>query len=176
MRAMIMVEVAKCVGCRGCQLACAVAHSKSQTLLGAVAEGSKPRVSVLSSGDLAIPLQCRQCEDAPCVAICPTGALTKPQENGLVATDDTKCIGCRACMLVCPFGVISVGGKGRAIVKCDLCVSRLDAGETPACVGSCKTGAMQYGDLEEMVAERRQRTAEETRQAESARSRLQSAQ
>jgi anaerobic carbon-monoxide dehydrogenase iron sulfur subunit len=172
MREMILVEAGKCLGCRSCQLACAVAHSRSGTLLGAVAEGEKPRVSVLSAGDLAIPLQCRQCEDAPCVAICPTGALTKPDSDGPVVTNDDLCIGCKSCMLVCPFGVISVSGKGRAIVRCDLCVERLRAGEQPACVVACHTGALRYGDIEQVVSELRRQTAEETRQAQESRGRL----
>lgn len=168
----ILVKIDRCLGCRSCQLACAVTHSSSQELLGAVAEGEKPRLSIVCDGDAAVPLQCRQCDQAPCVAICPTGALTRPDENGPVATHDNLCIGCRSCMLVCPFGVISVSSRGRAIIKCDLCLSRLAAGEQPACVEACHTGAMKYGDIDEMTAELRRQTAAEAHQAQEGQERL----
>jgi len=173
MSKMILVDVPKCLGCRSCQLACAVSHSKAQNLLGAIAEGSAPRVAVLSAGDLVIPLQCRQCEDAPCVAVCPTGALTRPDAEGPVVTNDERCIGCKSCMLVCPFGVITLSNKGRAIIKCDLCVSRLAAGEQPACVEACHTHALRLGEADEVVARRRELTAEEMRRAEESKGRLQ---
>jgi len=172
MAKMILVEVAKCLGCRSCQLGCAVAHSEAKELLGAIAEGARPRLTIVSAGDMAVPLQCRQCEDAPCVAICPTGALTRPDADGPVATNDDLCIGCKSCMLVCPFGVISVGRKGRAIIKCDLCTARLQAGEQPACVEACPTHALKYGDIEEAIGEARRRAAQETRRAQEARLQL----
>jgi len=172
MAKMILVEVAKCLGCRSCQLGCAVAHAQAEELLGAIAEGARPRLTVVSAGVMAVPLQCRQCDDAPCVAICPTGALTKPHPDGPVATHDDLCIGCKSCMLVCPFGVISVGGKGRAIIKCDLCVARLQVGDQPACVESCPTHALKYGEIEEAIGAARRRTADETRRAQEARLQL----
>lgn len=173
MAKMIIVEASKCLGCRSCQLACAVAHAEIPDLLAALAEGVRPRVAVVGvEGQWAVPLQCRQCETAPCVAICPTGALTKPAPDSPVLTNDKLCIGCKSCVLVCPFGVINIGGQGQAIIKCDLCLARTAAGAEPACVEACPTGALKYEELQAVIAAARQRAAQEVSRAETSRLQL----
>jgi carbon-monoxide dehydrogenase iron sulfur subunit len=92
-------------------------------------------------------MQCRHCEDAPCVAVCPSKALFKEaggSAENIVVLDSGLCIGCKWCIEVCPFGVIKMNKSGSAVIKCDLCVERLRAGEKPACVAACKTGALSY--------------------------------
>jgi len=107
-----------------------------------------------------IPLQCRHCEDAPCVAVCPTGAIHRVEDGGLVLLDTERCIGCKFCMLVCPFGVIDLSRDGRAVIKCDRCLERTEKGGEPACVAGCPTGALQFRDIEEWLAERRREAAD----------------
>ena len=154
----IAVDVAKCMGCHSCEIACAVAHSDGKTLFAAIQEEPlpQPRVSVLAAGEMAIPLQCRHCEDAPCVEICPTKALQKPDSEGPVTIDQELCIGCKSCIMVCPFGVITMSADGKTIIKCDLCIERLDEGEDPACVEACPTGALQLVTVDELAARSRQ--------------------
>jgi len=156
----IAVEIEKCMGCRSCELACAVAHSASKQLATAIRERPRPqhRVTVMPVRDLAVPLQCRHCEDPPCVAVCPTGALQKTETEGAVLIDADKCIGCKACILVCPFGVIALSEDGHAIIKCDLCVERLEQGEEPACVAACPTRALSLKTVEEVAAAHRERS------------------
>jgi Fe-S-cluster-containing dehydrogenase component len=74
--------------------------------------------------------------------------------------DDTLCIGCRACLTVCPFGVIFMGREGTAVVKCDLCIRRLAQGELPACAAGCPTKAILFATPEEVAAAARRRAAE----------------
>jgi carbon-monoxide dehydrogenase iron sulfur subunit len=136
----------------------------SKELLGAVQENAAARVAVVSAGDMAVPLQCRHCEDAPCVLVCPTGALKKPVTQGPVTLDDQLCIGCKSCILVCPFGVINLGQKRKAIIKCDLCIERLEEGLQPACVEACPTGALRFGKLEEFMMEARRRAAQQMKE------------
>jgi len=154
----IAVDVTKCMGCHSCEVACAVAHSRGKTLLAAIQEQPlpQPRVSVLAAGEMAVPLQCRHCEDAPCVAICPTKALQKPDPEGPVIIDQELCIGCKSCIMVCPFGVITMSADGKSIIKCDLCIERLNEGEDPACVEACPTGALQLVTVDELAARSRQ--------------------
>jgi carbon-monoxide dehydrogenase iron sulfur subunit len=160
---MIAVDVEKCLACKSCELACAIAHSVARELLGATQERPQPRarVMVMAAGEMAIPLQCRQCEDAPCVAVCPAQALQKPAPDSPVTTRPELCIGCKSCVLVCPFGVISVGAEGKAIIKCDLCLERLEQGEEPACVAACPTHALSLKEVEEIAAEHRRAAAAE---------------
>ena len=97
---------------------------------------SRIRINPFPKDVAYIPLTCFQCGDAPCVEVCPTGSLT--QEKGLVPHDDETCIGCRMCMLACPFGVISYNSSQGVITKCDTCDG------DPECVRFCPTGALEF--------------------------------
>jgi len=154
----IVADPAKCLACRGCELACALAHAGTNDLVEAIyGRGAKPRIYIESAGGLAVPLQCRHCEDAPCVRVCPSGALSRASEGSPVAVAQQKCIGCGFCVEVCPFGVIRLArsaepeiSDGRtAVIKCDLCVKRLAEGLPPACVSSCPVGALSFVEAED---------------------------
>ena len=116
---------------------------------------SAARVSVEAVGDLAVPLRCMQCEDAPCVTVCPTGALYRKSPDEPVLIDKNLCIGCKSCVLACPIGAISLDAEGKAVQKCDMCIERLEKGELPVCVASCPTGATQLTTLDEVAAKAR---------------------
>lgn len=160
-RKMIVVDVARCVGCESCRIACAVAHSKSKDLAGALAEHPrpKPRVQVEAVGRAAVPMQCRHCEDAPCIVVCPSGALSRSGDDEPVLVDAARCIGCKMCVQVCPFGSITLSPEGRGVLKCDLCVERLRAGQKPACVTACPTRALRFEEAQAVSAERRREAA-----------------
>jgi len=150
----IVADAVKCMACRGCEIACALAHVETDDLVEAIARGARPRIYIESASGLAVPLQCRHCEDAPCAAVCPSGALTRPNEAEPVRVDQGKCIGCGFCVQACPFGVIVLGrfpapGEAedrKAVIKCDLCVARRAVGLQPACVASCPVGALWLED------------------------------
>lgn len=159
----IVANPARCLACRSCELACAMAQVDTDDLVEAIALGAKPRIYIEAAGKLAVPLQCRHCEDAPCVAVCPSGALSRPGEGEPVLVDPEKCIGCDYCVQACPFGVIRLaptpsGGKIAAI-KCDLCVTRRARGQKPACVAACPTKALAFEEVEEDVRRKRANTA-----------------
>jgi len=159
----IMVNIEKCLACKSCEVACAVEHSKSQVLEEALTEEPKPkrRVTVEAAGEFGVPLQCRHCEDAPCVAVCPTAAIHRDIADGPVLIEQERCIGCKFCLIVCPFGVIDVSCDGKVVVKCDLCIERTEVGREPACVEACPTKALQLVDEKELAAGRRRSAAQE---------------
>ena len=153
----VFVNPERCVGCKHCQIACAVEHSESKVLYQAIFEEPLPRPRVLVAPglylDTSFPNKCRHCNPAPCLAICPTGAIHRDGEMDIVLVDEAKCIACAMCAMVCPFDVLTfytVGTK-LAAVKCDHCVERQREGEIPACVEACKTGALVFGDLNELA-------------------------
>ncbi|NOY83144.1 MAG: 4Fe-4S dicluster domain-containing protein [Kiritimatiellaeota bacterium] len=158
MKSLLVVRPDRCLGCRSCELACGVAHSKSKTLIDAIREDPLPKVRVWVEKGAAFstPLQCRHCEQAPCVEICPTMALRRRDSDSPVVLDGERCIGCRWCLLACPFGVIRMDGKNGAVVKCDLCTERLAAGELPACVESCHTGALAFEAVQDVPRNKRE--------------------
>lgn len=157
MKGAIVVKVGRCQGCNTCELACAVEHSQTQKLAEAIYESTLPasRVSVEQGDGFAVPLQCRQCEDAPCIAVCPTHALYRTDQNNPVIIDNDLCVGCHACVLACPFGVIWMDRFSRAIIKCDQCFERTAKGEMPACVEACPVQALEYKNLDEITREKR---------------------
>jgi Fe-S-cluster-containing hydrogenase component 2 len=141
----LMVDPERCVGCHTCELSCAVAHTRSGTLFGAVLghEPLAPRNRVVKVAEVKFPTQCRQCQDAPCVKVCPTGATFRTET--FTAVNPNLCIACGLCVMVCPFGAVHVSNQAvdsktkRAATKCDLCVDRAGG---PACVEACPTGAL----------------------------------
>ncbi len=166
----IFIDVEKCVACKSCEMACAVEQSKSKVLFQAIREEPLPQSLVrvewisgelVSPQKLRSPLQCRHCEDAPCVTVCPTKALEKLGAEGPVIVHDERCIGCKWCVLVCPFGVISLRRDGKAVIKCDLCFER-EAG--PACVEACPTKALRFLTVAELGKERRRKALADLQQ------------
>lgn len=156
----IEADPGRCLACRTCELACAMAHASCDDLAQAILdEGARPSLYIEAAGRLAVPLQCRHCEDAPCVQVCPTGALGREHPDAPVLVEQEKCIGCEFCVQVCPFGVIRLAADRKAIVKCDLCVARLARGLQPACVSFCPTGALAFQEIASGAAKKRVHTA-----------------
>lgn len=158
MKGMIVVTPERCMGCSGCEVACAIEHSQSKRLVDAIHERPAPcsRVMVEQGRTFAVPLQCRQCEDAPCVAVCPTQALFRHDTDSPVVLDKDLCIGCKNCVLACPFGVIRMDERSHAIIKCDQCFERLQRHELPACVEACPIGALEFRTLDSAVTAKRE--------------------
>jgi len=150
----IYLHQERCTGCKSCEIACAVQHSQSKTLFGALAESplSQQRVFVHEASGARIPVLCRHCENAPCVNSCITGCLYH-DENGNVRRHKGRCIGCWSCIMVCPFGVITRDARKHIAVKCDRC-HKLDI---PACVTACPTKALELMDIDAISPQLRDR-------------------
>jgi carbon-monoxide dehydrogenase iron sulfur subunit len=148
----IFVRPERCMGCKSCEIACAVQHSKGKTLLLAIFESPPPmkRLFVESTEQIRMPVMCRHCEDAPCLNACITGCLYR-DDKGFVRRKKERCIGCWTCIMVCPFGVISRDKNKHIAVKCDRC-HKLDV---PACVSACPTKALVLVDIDTLTKERR---------------------
>ena len=135
----IFLDLEACVGCRTCSAACWYTHHETENIFHED-----------MSEQAFLPLICRHCEDAPCLAACPTGSLEKVGEEGLVKRHSFLCVGCKSCVLACPFGTIKPETSCRVISKCDLCPPRLQAGKRPACVTACPADALKFAELEEL--------------------------
>ena len=160
----IFVKTDRCVGCLSCRMACAVAHSESRTLFGAIAEKPVPKSRIYvewvePAGK--VPLVCRQCEDAPCMHACISGAIRR-NADGVVITDADKCIGCWTCVMVCPYGVIGRHLETHKAYRCDRCPDR----EMPACVEACPTGALVYQTVDAYAGKVRKHASEELHRSE----------
>ncbi|MGA2269593.1 MAG: FAD-dependent oxidoreductase [Bryobacteraceae bacterium] len=139
MRAILIFNRERCLACRNCELACSVAHSRSGRLETAIAEDIPPRrrVTVATGKDGIEALRCEQCAEPLCVFSCKSGALYRDPISGWIALEESRCVGCFMCLMVCPFGVRPDPATDR-VVRCDVCRDR----ETPACVVACPTGAL----------------------------------
>lgn len=155
----IFVHLDRCVGCKTCEIACAVEHSKSKELFAAIAEHPAPRHRMWVEWvepKHKVAVLCRHCEDAPCMHACISGAIHRT-DQGVVITDADRCIGCWTCVMVCPYGVIGRHMETRKSYRCDRCPDR----EQPACVSSCPTGALEYRSVEQFSARARKAAAAE---------------
>lgn len=162
MKNVIEVIVERCLGCHTCELECALAHSESDTFVQAVQSGERlfPRIILERDGESTVPMHCRHCTDAPCITVCPTTAMTRRSIDDPVVLDVESCIGCHACVLACPFGVIQEVKPEKFLTKCDLCEERLEFGALPACASACPTKAIRYIPVENLTGERRKEVLE----------------
>ncbi|MCG8709114.1 4Fe-4S dicluster domain-containing protein [Brenneria sp. 4F2] len=171
MNRFVIADSRKCIGCRTCEIACALAHSDGKTSSLSPAHFS-PRLKVVKGLNISTTVQCRQCEDAPCANVCPNGAIIHADER--IKVQQEKCIGCKTCVVACPYGAMTVISKpvirsgqyqalGQCIKaeaqKCDLCEGRA-AG--PACVDVCPTKALRMigrDDIQAMIQQKQRRAA-----------------
>ncbi len=147
-----LADAARCMGCFGCEAACAM----EQELPGGPRTVRVVEVGPWVDGeDLVLsfqPTSCCHCDSPACVLACPTGAMQK-RADGIVFSDLEQCIGCQTCAVACPFGVPQLNPAKGKIAKCDGCRARVDAGLTPACVIKCPSGALLYGTPTRVVNE-----------------------
>jgi carbon-monoxide dehydrogenase iron sulfur subunit len=158
---LIYLDAEKCTGCKRCMLSCSVAKSSSKELFTAIYEKPLPwpRIHVQWIHEYTIPMQCRHCEKAPCVEVCPVSALER-LETGIIRLKENVCIGCKYCVIACPFGAISLDYYRKLVFKCDLCLDRIEKEIVPACVEACPTGALRFGTFEELIRGVRMEKAE----------------
>jgi molybdopterin-containing oxidoreductase family iron-sulfur binding subunit len=170
----LLIDVEKCADCDKCVTACREENGWSGHGRPATDAQWIRKVSLRdrATGHVqTLPLMCQHCEHPPCVDVCPTGASFK-RADGIVLVDKHTCIGCRYCVMACPFGARSfihepVSGqkpdvpRGKGTVEsCTLCVHRVDRGQTPACVEACSQ-AMVFGDLNDSSSGIRRRLKSE---------------
>ncbi len=160
-RLMVYINPEKCMGCKSCEIACAIEHSLSKNLFEAIFESPLPkaRTKVIVADLFNVPMRCQHCEDAPCINVCPTGAITKTPE-GFISLKTEKCIGCLMCVLACPFGHPRYESEYKSVLKCGFCADRVREGRLPACVEACPTGALLFGTVEEIMDEVKKESAE----------------
>ncbi len=142
----IIAKQENCMGCGLCEVYCTVQHSKSKDIVKAYnSERPKPisRVTVQRNKPISFAIQCRHCEDAPCVIACLSGAMRKDEKNGQITHDKEKCIGCWTCIMVCPYGAIKMDKEGHVVAKCDLC----QGFDEPACVANCPNEALIFKEV-----------------------------
>jgi len=168
----MVIDLKRCVGCDTCSIACKAISATTRGILW-------NRVLKYETGKYPnsklhfLPVACMHCKEPECEKVCPTGATIK-SEDGIVVVDNDKCIGCRYCMIACPYGsryfynevrsyypghvtpyeeIGSQKHKLGTVEKCDLCVDRVECGLEPSCVVSCTGNARFFGDLDDPDSE-----------------------
>jgi len=147
----------RCLGCRSCEIACAVAHSAGRGLEEAMGEKERPRsrLRIRNAGGRPLPVQCRHCDTPACAEACISGAIRKDAETGRVASDPERCVRCWMCVMACPYGAILFRPE-TAAERCDLCREE----DEPACVRACPTKALLFcerAEFESLLGKERRR-------------------
>ncbi|MCA8970396.1 MAG: 4Fe-4S dicluster domain-containing protein [Planctomycetes bacterium] len=141
-----VVDARRCFGCHGCEVAC---KAENDVPLGSYIRQTIYHDYAKSDGGMArvmVPMACQHCEDAPCIKACPCGALHKGS-GGSVQVDYDVCSGHAACKDACPYGAIYIDPVANQAIKCHNCTHRVDVGMDPACVTTCPSEALYFGDL-----------------------------
>ena len=156
------INSAVCSGCKACELAC---KDRNNLDVGArlrkvrqVSDGTWDHDPALGTYtpkgvfSYSISFSCGHCESPACVASCPTGAMAKDTDTGIVSNDPDVCIGCGACAKACPYGAPAVVETLGIAKKCDMCKNLIDIGEAPACVEICPQRVLEYDTYDNLVA------------------------
>ena len=164
MEKILMIDYEKCTGCRLCELVCSVMHD-------GISNPARSRIKVMKweHEGLYIPMTCQQCEDAPCMNVCPVKAISRDHDLGFVMVDYDVCIGCRSCVAVCPFGAMNYNKMEKKVFKCDLC------GGDPQCVRFCEVKAIEYVNADSISTYKKKGAAERLHAAQKTASALQTA-
>ena len=139
-----------CIGCRACEIACKDKNGlppgprfrRVQYIEG----GSYPDVYAYK-----VNMSCNHCAEPACLPACPTGAIFKRKDNGVVVSDSTLCIGCRRCETTCPFGAPQFDPEDQIVKKCNMCIDELEAGRKPYCVSACMMRVLDIGPIEQLA-------------------------
>ncbi len=147
-------EQEHCVGCNTCQVAC---KDKNNLEVGEqfrrvyeITGGKyikKGNAIIQDIYGFCISVSCNHCIDPGCIKKCPTGALKKRSEDGIVIIEKDKCIGCASCVKGCPYNALQYDGKIGKVSKCDFCLDLLEIGKDPVCVSACPMRALDYDDI-----------------------------
>ncbi len=145
----LYIDYQKCTGCRLCELVCAVKHD-------GISNPTRSRIKVMKweQEGLYVPMSCQQCQDAPCLNVCPVKAISRDEELQRVMVDYDVCIGCRSCVAVCPFGAMNFNVIDRKVIKCDLCDG------DPQCVRFCDRKAVDFVSPDEVSIAKKRTAAE----------------
>src|SRR3974390_3112408 len=158
----ILYDATLCIGCKACESACAEHHGLPYN--DAIAAESKQSdhkfTVVLNHDDKFMRRLCMNCQDPTCASVCPVAAFHK-SALGPVVYEPSRCIGCRYCMMACPFSVPKYEwGKALPLVrKCDMCAERLEKGLQTACAEACPSGATKFGEHDDLIVEAQERIA-----------------
>ena len=169
MNRFVFTDPSSCIGCSTCEVACVLAHPIGDSEMKTMSSTNfQPRVRLVKDHNITSTIQCRHCDDAACVNVCPTNALVYIDDTVQLIED--RCIGCKTCVIACPYGAMNMVCKPvktsgsndtptyvmRSVAyKCNLCIDR-PAG--PACVEVCPTNAMQIltsETLDEILKQKR---------------------
>ncbi len=131
-----VIDYERCIGCETCESVCSFLHDGHAYI----------KLFEISRGFLR-PISCFHCRRAPCIIACPTGAMQR-DKDGAVYVDESRCIGCLACLAACPFGIPTLSSITKTAVKCDLCMDLRKKGLEPACYAMCPSDAILYGKTE----------------------------
>ncbi|MGD2184853.1 MAG: 4Fe-4S binding protein [Desulfobacterales bacterium] len=153
MKKQIYANFERCMNCNGCEVACQREN------------GGLSFISViLVANRFAVPLTCRHCDPAPCATACPTQALNF--NGGEITLDSDKCTGCTLCLFACPFGMMGFNTETKLAANCDVCAQRRAEGHDPACILTCPSSALHYGDYEGYASNARRRASAEILRAQ----------
>lgn len=162
-----LYDSTKCMGCRACVMACAqkngqpqMVDEKSRDLSGKSRTAIRMYISEKTHTDELLKVQCMHCLDPACVSACPVNAMIKDKEHGFVYNDPNRCIGCRYCMIACPFNAVKFEWHEvlPKIVKCDFCHNTtFQEKGTTSCVEACPSGALTFGSRKDLLKEAKQR-------------------
>ncbi|MCB9899514.1 MAG: 4Fe-4S dicluster domain-containing protein [Planctomycetes bacterium] len=157
----LLFDMTRCWGCRNCVEACIAEHDFERDAEQTTELAADAFTAMKEVDDLPVRNLCRHCVTPSCASVCPVGALQKT-ELGPVVYDASKCMGCRYCMVSCPFDIPRYEWHATVpkIRKCDMCIGRMEKGELPACAEACPADATTAGTRAELIAEAHRRIAE----------------